>query len=184
MRRIIGALPSVALLTIAGCVSVYSNEQATADTSAPASATVTDAAPEAGTMPHTLVVESDFAFNTTDRRLRQAINRRGPLTLFTTIDHSANAKGADLALAPSRLYIFGNPNGGTPFIQANPAMGLQLPIRMLVYQDGDTVRIAFPDVAAIAADHGVDEDAAPVAGVARNIRAIAEEAARAGDNAG
>ena len=181
MHRILGSLSIFTLAALQGCASVHADEQAAADTPATVSSPEPAAAPGVATMPHTLIVKSDFTFNKTDRRLREAINRRGPLTLFTTIDHGANAKGADLTLAPSRLYIFGSPNAGTPFMQANPAMGLQLPIRMLVFQDGDGVGIAFPDIEAIAADHGVSDEDAPIAGVARNIRAIAEEAANADD---
>ena len=74
----------------------------------------------------------------TTKRLEEAIEKAGA-TLFATIDHQANASAAGLDLSPVTLVIFGNPNVGTPLMQANPAAGLDLPVRVLIWEeDGET----------------------------------------------
>lgn len=81
---------------------------------------------------------------TTVDRLEAAIAKAGA-TVFARVDHAAGAKKAGMTLAPMEVLIFGNPKLGTPVIQANPQAGLDLPIKVLVWQDGDIVRIGYLD---------------------------------------
>lgn len=55
--------------------------------------------------------------------------------VFTEIDHAAAAQAAGLALRPRTVVVFGNPRGGTPAMAANPTLALDLPLRVLVWQD-------------------------------------------------
>lgn len=55
--------------------------------------------------------------------------------VFTEIDHAAAARAADLPLRPRTVLIFGNPRAGTPAMQANPTLALDLPMRVLVWED-------------------------------------------------
>ena len=69
-------------------------------------------------------------------------------TVFARVDHAGGAMKAGMELAPEQLLIFGNPKLGTPAIRDNPIAGLHLPLRVLVYQDGDgTVWLAYEDPA-------------------------------------
>ncbi|HEX7924517.1 MAG TPA: DUF302 domain-containing protein [Bradyrhizobium sp.] len=67
-------------------------------------------------------------------RLKAELQARG-LTLFAQIDHAAGAAGAGLALRPTELFVFGNAKGGTPLMQAAQTIGIDLPLKALVWQD-------------------------------------------------
>src|ERR1700730_13441451 len=57
------------------------------------------------------------------------------IQVFADIDHSAGARGAGLSLRPTRLLIFGNPQAGTPLMESRQTIGLDLPLRALVWED-------------------------------------------------
>jgi uncharacterized protein (DUF302 family) len=71
-----------------------------------------------------------------EARLRQALDEHG-LQLFARIDHAAGARKADVELDADVLLIFGNVHVGTPLMQADPRVGIELPLRMLIWQDSD-----------------------------------------------
>jgi uncharacterized protein (DUF302 family) len=106
-------------------------------------------------------------------RLLGEIAARG-LTLFAVIDHGGGARTAGLELRDSKVVIFGSPRGGTPAMAAAPTLALELPLRILIWQDGEAVRISFTTPAALADRFGLaPELAAPLAGVEAIARAIA-----------
>jgi uncharacterized protein (DUF302 family) len=96
-------------------------------------------------------------------RLVAGIQARG-LTLFARIDHAAGAATAGLALRPTVLLIFGNARGGTPLMQAQQLLGLELPLRVLVWQD-ETLRtwMSCPDLKWLAQRYAVAPGVAPAA---------------------
>jgi uncharacterized protein (DUF302 family) len=59
------------------------------------------------------------------------------IEVFAQIDHAAAAKLVGLALRPTQVLIFGNPKAGTPLMQAQQTIGLDLPLRVLVWEDGE-----------------------------------------------
>ena len=69
-----------------------------------------------------------------EARLREALDSHG-LQLFARIDHATGARKAEVELEPNVLLIFGNPSVGTPLMQADPRVGIELPLRMLIWQD-------------------------------------------------
>src|SRR4029434_360750 len=71
-----------------------------------------------------------------EARLREALDAHG-LQLFARLDHSARARKADVELEADVLLIFGNVSVGTPLMQADPRVGIELPLRMLIWQDSD-----------------------------------------------
>ena len=77
---------------------------------------------------------SNFGPKETMDRLETEIKARG-MTVFARINHAALAAEAGLALRPTELIILGNPRGGTPLMQANQTMGIDLPVKALVWQD-------------------------------------------------
>ena len=88
--------------------------------------------------------------------LTAALQQAGPVSIVASVDHAANASGAGLTLRPTRVVLFGNPALGTPLMQANQQAGLDLPQKMLVYQDGDGFTIVgYNTTAYLAARHGV-----------------------------
>ncbi len=88
-----------------------------------------------------------------------AIEKAGA-KVFAVVDHQANAAGADMELAPVTLVIFGNPKVGTPIMQADPKAGIDLPVRVLVWNEEGRTRIGAlaPDTLAQRYDVGEAAD--------------------------
>jgi uncharacterized protein (DUF302 family) len=91
-----------------------------------------------------IVTRSAFDFASTVRRLEEAIARRG-LTVFARFDHAAGAREAGLELADELVVVFGDPRGGTPLMQSDPRVGIELPLRILVWQDAEAAMVAHVD---------------------------------------
>src|SRR5262245_10813678 len=79
-----------------------------------------------------------------EARLREALDTHG-LQLFARIDHAAGARQAEVDLEPDVLLIFGNVRVGTPLMQADPRVGIELPLRMLIWQDPDGTHVGYLD---------------------------------------
>ena len=105
--------------------------------------------------PGVVTVMSASPFDSTLARLERAAVAKG-LTVALKLDHAAAAKRANLPLRPTTLLIAGNPAAGTPLMQADQTMGVELPLRFLVWQgeDGRT-RVSYDPIKAIAARHTV-----------------------------
>lgn len=81
-----------------------------------------------------IATSSPYSVAETSTRLENIIKQKG-LTLFTRIDHSANAADVELELNPTQVLIFGNPKVGTPLMQCSATTAIDLPQKILVYQD-------------------------------------------------
>jgi len=90
-----------------------------------------------------------------EARLRDALDEHG-LQLFARIDHAAGARKADVELEPDVLLIFGNTSVGTPLMQADPRVGIELPLRMLIWQDPNGTRIGYLDPRELADRYALD----------------------------
>ena len=101
--------------------------------------------------------------NTMDR-FEAEVKARG-MTVFARIDHAAGAVAAGLSLRPTELLIFGNAKAGTPLMQAIQSIGIDLPLKVLVWQDpsGDTW-LSYNDPAWLAQRHGLANEANVVIG--------------------
>jgi len=77
----------------------------------------------------------------TSDKLVAAIEKAGA-TVFAVVDHQANAAKAGLDLPPTRLVIFGNPKIGTPIMQADRMAGIDLPVRVLIWEEGGQTKMA------------------------------------------
>jgi uncharacterized protein (DUF302 family) len=109
----------------------------------------------------------------TGTRLVAAIEAR-KLTLFARIDHAAGAKKIDKTLRPTEVFIFGNPNGGTPLMECAQSMGIDLPLKMLVWQTADgSVMLGYNDPAWLAKRHGAPCEQ-PVSNIAKALDGIAK----------
>jgi uncharacterized protein (DUF302 family) len=86
--------------------------------------------------------------------------------LFTVIDQSAEARRVGLELRDTTLVIFGNPAAGTPVMAASPMAALDLPLKVLVWDDGGQTKVSYYAPAEIAARHGLGP------GLAKNLAAI------------
>jgi uncharacterized protein (DUF302 family) len=88
-------------------------------------------------------------------RLEAAVKARG-MTVFARIDHAAGATGTGLSLRPTEVLIFGNAKAGTPLMQAVQTVGLDLPLKALVWQDASgKTWLSYNDPAWLAKRHGL-----------------------------
>jgi uncharacterized protein (DUF302 family) len=91
-----------------------------------------------------LVTSSPYDHAETVSRLIAAVERRG-MTVFARIDHAAAAREAGLDLADEQVILFGNPRAGTPLMQSDPRIGIELPLRVLVWDSGEGVVLGYND---------------------------------------
>src|SRR5205085_12495031 len=101
-----------------------------------------------------IVQRSAFGSRQTVGRLSEAIERRG-LTVFDRIDHAAAAREFGLELADEEVVVFGNPRAGTPLMQSDPRIGLELPLRILVWADVEGCLLGYRDPRELAAHYDV-----------------------------
>ena len=88
------------------------------------------------------------------------------MKVFAVIDHSGEAANAGLELRDTKVVIFGSPQAGTPVMQAVPLAALDLPLKVLVWADGDQTKVTYTAPAALAERYGLsDELAARLAGI-------------------
>jgi uncharacterized protein (DUF302 family) len=114
----------------------------------------------------------------TVNRLDAAVAARG-MTVFARVDHAAGAAAAGLPLRPTEVVIFGNAKGGTPLMEAAQTTGIDLPLKVLVWQDitGNTW-VSYNDPAWVAKRHGIDPVTdATTAAMSAMLDAIAKVAA-------
>ncbi len=98
-------------------------------------------------------------------RLIDMIAARG-MKLFAVIDQSAEARQAGLELRDTTLVIFGSPAAGTPVMVASPLAALDLPLKVVVWDDAGQTKISYDAPAALAARHRLSaEQATPLAGI-------------------
>src|ERR1700739_3525752 len=97
------------------------------------------------------------------------------------IDHAAGPASVDMPLRPTEVLIFGNPKAGTPLLQAKQTIGIDLPLKVLAWEDASgNVWITYNDPAWLAARHSLGEDTAEAVGGL--VRALAKFAGTAAAN--
>ena len=102
-------------------------------------------------------VESSHNVDTTIDRLAAAVEGAGA-KVFARIDHAAGAASVDQELAPATLLIFGNPKLGTPAMQSGITMGLDLPLRVLAFEEDGKTWMVYHHPMGVGASHGLDPD--------------------------
>jgi uncharacterized protein (DUF302 family) len=101
---------------------------------------------------------SGFAPSETMDRLEAEVKARG-MTVFARIDHAAGAARAGLSLRPAEVLIFGNAKAGTPLMQSSPSIGIDLPLKMLVWEDvNGKVWLSYNEPNWLAKRHGLGSE--------------------------
>jgi uncharacterized protein (DUF302 family) len=100
---------------------------------------------------------STWSVDETVSRLVDAVTARG-MKVFAVIDHSGEAAASGLELRETKVVIFGSPPAGTPVMAAAPLAALDLPLKVLIWADGDQTRLAYTAPEALAARYGLDEE--------------------------
>ena len=119
-------------------------------------------------MANSVVKTSRYSYADTVARLSQAITAAGN-TIFVTIDQAAAAQSVGLSLRPTTLIVFGNPKGGTGLMVAFPLAALDLPLKLLVWEERGAVSVAYVPPEEIAARYNVTGMDALIANFSRAL---------------
>ena len=123
-------------------------------------------------------VESSLGPKETMDLLEAGIRAEG-MQVFARIDHAAGAAAVGLTLRPAELIIFGNARGGTPLMQSAQTVGIDLPLKALIWQDAmGKTWLSYNEPSWIAQRHGVAGTESTIDKMADLLSAIAREAAR------
>jgi uncharacterized protein (DUF302 family) len=122
-------------------------------------------------------VPAEGSVETVMNRLESTVVTAGA-TVFAKVDHGAGAESIGSPISASQLLIFGNPKLGTPAISDDPLAGLVLPLKVLVYEDGDgQTWIAYEEVDEMFDDLAIDDDAEYVETIGSVLDGFIEAAA-------
>jgi uncharacterized protein (DUF302 family) len=117
---------------------------------------------------------SNHSVDETVERLKGILLSKG-VTLFALIDHSGEAEKIGMKMLPTKLLIFGSPKGGTPLMRAAPSSAIDLPLKILVWEDANQkVWISYNSLAYLKERHGLADELLP------NISVVEKLAAQAG----
>ncbi|MBR0872929.1 DUF302 domain-containing protein [Bradyrhizobium tropiciagri] len=124
-----------------------------------------------------ITLRSAFGPQQTMERLEAEVKAKG-MTVFAHVDHAAGASAAGLPLRPTDLLIFGAAKGGTPLMQAAQTIGIDLPLKALVWQDeAGTTFLSYNDSAYLARRHGIEQSGKQVVeAMSGALKAIAAKA--------
>jgi uncharacterized protein (DUF302 family) len=122
-------------------------------------------------------LESDFDVVETVARLQEEILDRG-LGIFAIIDHAANAEGVGMELRPTTLILFGSPAVGTVLMQSQQTIGIDLPLKYLVWEDAcGKVRVGYNSTKFLKKRHKIKDRDQVFENIANALNAIAQAAA-------
>ncbi|HEX5193782.1 MAG TPA: DUF302 domain-containing protein [Solirubrobacteraceae bacterium] len=124
-----------------------------------------------------ITIPSSHPVGETIDRLTDAVTSAG-LRVFVRIDHRLGAEAVGMPLRPTELLVFGNARGGTPLMQDRQSIGIDLPLKALVWQDEqDRVWLSYNDPAWLARRHELSADAeASVVALATRLAQLAAAA--------
>jgi uncharacterized protein (DUF302 family) len=127
-----------------------------------------------------ITVPSNCGPQETMAKLEAEVKAKG-LTVFAHVNHAAGATAVGMRLAPTDLLIFGKAKGGTPLMQAAQTVGIDLPLKVLVWQDGaGKTFVSYNDPNWIAMRHGLGPEAeATVKALSGALAAITAAATKA-----
>jgi len=120
-------------------------------------------------------VPSNHSVDETVGKLKTILQAKG-VTLFALIDHSGEAEKVGMKMLPTRLLIFGNPKSGTPIMLAAPSSAIDLPLKILVWEDDrGKVWISYNSPEYLQQRHGLPQE------LMQNIAVVETLAAKVGE---
>jgi uncharacterized protein (DUF302 family)/uncharacterized membrane protein YidH (DUF202 family) len=118
---------------------------------------------------------SNHSVDETVEKLKGILQAKG-VTLFAVVDHSGEAEKVGMKMPPTKLLIFGNPKGGTPVMLAAPSIAIDLPLKILVWEDTrGKVWVSHNSPAYLQERHGVPSQLLPNIAVVDALAAKAAE---------
>lgn len=125
-----------------------------------------------------ITIKSPHSVKATADRLETLLREKGQ-NIFARISHSDGAMKAGLSLKPTELIIFGNPKGGTPLMNCNRTMAIDLPQKFLIWQDDSgRVWVTYNDMDYLAKRHGIKKCATKIPFIKKALRGFAEGATK------
>ena len=122
-----------------------------------------------------ITMPSHQSVDQTVQKLERVLHEKG-VKLFALIDHSGEAEKAGLQMRPTKVLIFGNPKAGTPLMIASPSIAIDLPLKILVWEDANgKVWVSYNAPAYLQARHGLPAELVPNIAV---VEALATNAAK------
>jgi uncharacterized protein (DUF302 family) len=119
-------------------------------------------------------IPSRHSVDETVEKLQSLLQAKG-VTLFALVDHSGEATRVGMKMPPTKLLIFGNPRAGTPLMLASPSIAIDLPLKVLVWQDAEgKVWLSWNSPEYLAKRHGLPENQEQALAV---VKALAVQAA-------
>jgi uncharacterized protein (DUF302 family)/uncharacterized membrane protein YidH (DUF202 family) len=120
-------------------------------------------------------IRSNHSVDQTVERIKGTLNAKG-VTLFAFVDHSGEAEKVGMKMPPTKLLIFGSPKGGTPVMLAVPSIAIDLPLKVLVWEDSSGhVWVSYNTPAYLQKRHNVPDE------LMQNIALVETLAAKAGE---
>ena len=101
--------------------------------------------------------QSPLAFEETVAAHQKTLNSKG-ITIFATIEHHKAAEAVGETMQPATVLIVGNPKVGTALMQENPRFAIELPLKILIYEENKTVNIRYEKIAAIAEKYHIKQN--------------------------
>jgi uncharacterized protein (DUF302 family) len=123
-----------------------------------------------------VVTRSNSDYAATVDRLLETIERRG-LRVFARFDHATAARESGLELADEQVVVFGDPRAGTPLMQSDPRIGIELPLRILVWRGPEGVLLGHTDLRELGARYDVAEHGGTLERMAKLLSELVAEAA-------
>ena len=118
-------------------------------------------------------IPSHHSVDQTVAKLKNILQAKA-VTVFALIDHSGEAEKVGMKMRPTKLLIFGNPKGGTPLMQAAPSVAIDLPLKILVWEDAEGhVWLSYNSPAYLQQRHGVPQNLLQNISVAETLAAAA-----------
>ena len=118
---------------------------------------------------------SNHSVDQTVEKLTSLLQAKG-VTLFALVNHSGEAEKVGMKMRPTKLLIFGSPKAGTPLMQAAPSIAIDLPLKVLVWEDtGGKVWLSYNSPEYLEQRHGLPHE------LLQNIAVVAPLAAKAGE---
>jgi uncharacterized protein (DUF302 family) len=125
--------------------------------------------------PGIVALPSRHTVDQTVEKLQAILQAKG-VKLFALIDHSGEAEQAGLHMRPTKLLIFGNPKAGTPLMLASPSAAIDLPLKLLVWEDAEArVWISYNSAAYLQTRHGLPLELMANIAVVEKLAAAAAE---------
>src|SRR4029077_6779777 len=120
-------------------------------------------------------IPSNHSVDETVEKLKGILQAKG-VTLFALVDHSGEAAKVGMKMRPTKLLIFGSPKGGTPVMLAAPGIAIDLPLKILIWEDSQgKVWVSYNSPAYLKERHGVPQE------LLQNIAVVETLAAKAAE---